>query len=70
MNPEVLLSNSRSSSSGSAETEPYCDREGNRSSNGPQERLGTGQKKIDTSKWMTDITVIGSGYKSDSGKNP
>jgi len=59
VNPEVLSSNSRSSSSGSAETEPYCDKEGNRSSNGPQERLGTGQKKVDTRKRITDITVSG-----------
>ena len=40
--------NSRSSSSGSTETEPCCDKEGNRSSNGSQEWLGTGQKKGDT----------------------
>ena len=35
-------------SSGSADAEPYCDEEGNISSNGSQEWIGTRQKKGDT----------------------
>ena len=39
---------SRSSSLGSIDEKPYCDDEGNGSSNISQEWLGTGYRKLDT----------------------
>ena len=42
LNPRYHCQNSRSSSSGNTDEKPWCDEEGNRSSNGSQESLGTG----------------------------
>ena len=54
VNPKVPCQKFRSSSSGSTDEKPYCDEEGNRSSNGSQKWLGTGYGKV-----YTNDTQIG-----------